>query len=118
GKLVQPATNCRICGLDTSAGPAWADANGYLYCQNCLTDLRGQAPYQSPLFKCCECGHAWPLKGLIERGEELVCKDCTAAPQSPSSPIKNKKQPRPNARPSPAPNASKSTPAEKQAQFN
>ncbi len=87
GSLVAATPNCRICGLDTSSGPSWKDANGYQYCPSCLGDLRRQPPYQSPLFKCSGCGHAWPLKALTERGDELICKDCLASPASASVPV-------------------------------
>src|SRR5271154_2171339 len=80
GKLVEASPNCRICGLDTSTGVSWKDANGYQYCHNCLGDLRQQPPYQSPLFKCAGCRQAWPLKALSEQGEELICKDCLVSP--------------------------------------
>jgi hypothetical protein len=80
GRLVEASPNCRICGLDTSAGVSWKDANGYQYCHSCLSDLRRQPPYQSPLFECNSCGQAWPLKALSEQDDALICKDCLASP--------------------------------------
>ena len=92
GNLVDASPNCRICGLDTSIGRSWKDANGHQYCQSCVEDLRKQPPYQSPMFKCDGCGHAWPLKALVEQGDCLTCKDCIAAPPANSDSLNGKKR--------------------------